>query len=122
MVYHDCLISLPYWGDSLAATPEFTLRKIQFACLYGCPPLFSFTVGNFPALKETIIDAYKKVTAIHEKIATLPMTDFEIITEDYGLQRSVFGDKYEVIVNFTDKNYIYNGETILPNAILFKKR
>ena len=50
------------------------------------------------------------------------MTDFEIITEDYGLQRSVFGEKYEVIVNFTDKNYIYNGETILPDGILFKKR
>ena len=50
------------------------------------------------------------------------MTDFEIITEDYGLQRSVFGEKYEVIVNFTDKNYIYNGEIILPDGILFKKR
>lgn len=122
MVYHDCLITLPYWGDSLAATPDFTIRKMQFACLYGCAPLFSFTVGNFPVLKETIINAYKKVTEIHGKIATLPMTDFEIITEDYCLQRSVFGNKYEVIVNFSDKNYIYNGETILPEAIVFKKR
>ena len=49
------------------------------------------------------------------------MTDFEIITEDYGLQRSVFGDKYEVIVNFADKNYLYNGETVLPNDILFRR-
>ena len=121
MVYHDCLITLPYWGDSLAATPDFTLKKIQFACLYGCAPLFSFTVGNFPNLKKSVIKAYKKVTEIHKKIATLPMTDFEIITEDYGLQRSVFGDKYEVIVNFADKNYLYNGETVLPNDILFRR-
>ena len=121
MVYHDCLITLPYWGDSLAATPEFTLKKMQFACLYGSAPLFSFTVGNFPNLKKSVIKAYKKVTEIHKKIATLPMTDFEIITEDYGLQRSVFGDKYEVIVNFADKNYLYNGETVLPNDILFRR-
>ena len=60
------------------------------------------------------------MTEIHKKIATLPMTDFEIITEDYGLQRSVFGDKYEVIVNFTDKNYDYNGRTILANEIVFE--
>lgn len=121
MVYHDSLITLPYWGDSLAATPDFTIRKMQFACLYGCAPLFSFTVGNFPLLKETIIEAYKKVTKIHEKTATLPMTDFEIVTDDYDLQRSVFGDRYEVIVNFSDKNYKYNGKTVLPNDILFRE-
>ncbi len=120
MVYHDCLITLPYWGDSLAATPEFTVRKMQFACLYGCPPLFSFTVGNFPILKETVLAAYKKVTEIHKKIATLPMTNFEILTEDYGLQRSVFGDKYEVIVNFADKNHEYNGKTIISGDIIFE--
>ena len=77
-------------------------------------------MGNFPILKETIISAYKKVTEIHEKIATLPMTDFEIITEDFGLQRSVFGKKYEVIVNFSDKNYEYNGEVITTDDIVFK--
>ncbi len=120
MVYHDCLITLPYWGDSIAATPDFTIKKMQFACLYGCAPLFSFAVGNFPVLKETIIEAYKKVTQIHEKIATLPMTDFEIITEDYCLQRSVFGNKYEVIVNFSDKDYEYNGEVISACGIVFR--
>lgn len=61
------------------------------------------------------------MTEIHSKIATLPMTDFEVITEDYNLQRSVFGDKYEVIVNFSDKDYFYGGETVLPNDILFKR-
>ena len=32
------------------------------------------------------------------------MTDFEILTDDYMIQRSTFGDKYRVTVGFSDKS------------------
>lgn len=119
LVYHDCLLVFPYWGDSTDASPEYIKKKILFACLYGCAPLYSFFVKNFAQLKEAILTSYKKITAIHQRVATLPMTDFEILTDDYTVQRSVFGDRYEVLVNFSEAPRTYGGKVIPPMDVLF---
>lgn len=71
LVYHECMLSFPYWGDSTAATPEVTYKKVLFAVLYGCPPLYSFSVGNFSALKEDIVDSYKKLQRFTKKLQSL---------------------------------------------------
>jgi hypothetical protein len=47
------------------------------------------------------------------------MTDFEVLSTDYKLQRSVFGDKYEVVANFSDKVRDYNGKAVGANDYLF---
>lgn len=119
LVYHECMLAFPYWGDSTEMSPELVQNKILFACLYGCPPLYSFSVGDFPLLKEPILQSYCQITAVHEKVATLPMTDFAVLTEDYKVQRSVFGDRYEVVVNFSDVPYLYEDTTIPPKDMLF---
>lgn len=83
---------------------ELTNEKILFACLYGCTPLYSFFLKDFDALFDSITESYKKITKITGKTAGLPMTDFEILTDDYMIQRSTFGDKYRVTVDFSDKS------------------
>ena len=102
-------------------SPEFITKKILFACLYGCPPLYSFFVKDFEMLKDSIISSYKKITIIHKKVAELPMTDFEILRDDYQVQKSVFGNKYQVIVNFSKENYAYKNKLIPPNDLLFEE-
>ncbi len=119
LVYHENMLAFPYWGDSTEMSPEFINKKILFACLYGCPPLYSFFVKDFGRLKESIIYSYKKITSIHKKVAELPMTDFKILTDDYQVQKSVFGDKYEVIVNFSEESYTYKNKLIPANDLLF---
>ena len=121
MVYHECLIPFSYWGDSTDACIEQIDKKILFACLFGCPPLYSFKVGNFEKLKEAILYSYKKITPIHSKIATLPMTDYEVLSEDYMLQTSVFGEKYRVVANFSNEDREYNGKTIGALDLLFEE-
>lgn len=121
LVYHECMLAFPYWGDSTEMSPEFISKKILFACLYGCPPLYSFFVKDFDKLKDNIIYSYKRITKIHKKIAELPMTDFKILRDDYKIQKSVFGDKYEIVANFSEENYIYNNTVIAPNDLLFEE-
>ena len=49
------------------------------------------------------------------------MTDFKILRDDYKIQKSVFGDKYEIVVNFSEENYTYNNTLIPPNDLLFEE-
>lgn len=121
LVYHENLIVFPYWGDSTESCPEVVNDRILFACLYGCPPIYSFLASNFEKLKDEIILSYKRITAVLKKTATLPMTDFEILTPDYKIQKSVFGEKYTVTVNFSDEPYTIDGKTISPKDYLFEE-
>lgn len=122
LVYHDAMLTFPYWGDSTESSPEYTARRVLFACLFGCPPLYSFKVGDYERLKPSIIDSYKRITAVHSKIATLKMTDYEVLSDDYMLQRSTFGDKYEIIVNFSDTAREYNGKTVAAQDMIFAEK
>ena len=119
LVYHDSMIILPYWGDSTGSSKELLKHKILFACLYGCAPLYSCFINDFENSFDEIVSSYKKITEIHERIAELPMTDFEVLSKDYKLQRSVFGDKYEVIANFSDEDRFYNGNVVGANDYFF---
>lgn len=121
LTYHDCLFTFPYWGDSTAMSLDIIKDKTLFACLYGCPPLYSFTESNYKRLKQAILESYKTITAVHEKTALLPMTDFRILSDDYMLQCTVFGDKYKITANFSDESCEVNGKTILPKDFLLEE-
>lgn len=121
LVYHECMIVFPYWGDSTEMNPDLYREKILFACLYGCAPLYSFMLKDYPKLKPIILSSYQKITNIHKQTAELSMTDFEIISDDYKLQRSVFGNQYEVIANFSDQEMDYRGRKIPAKDVYFGK-
>ena len=120
LTYHDCLISFPYWGDSTASSHRLVRQRILFACLYGCPPLYSFSARDFEAVREDVVESYHVIRTVTEKVALLPMTDFEILSEDDMLQRTVFGDKYEVIVNFSEQPRKYRELTLAPQDVVFR--
>lgn len=118
LCYHENLLTFGYWGDSTAACKKFIKEKTLFACLYGCPPIYSFKVGKFKELKNDMIESYKVITELHKKTAMLPMTDFEVLTEDYKVQKSVFGENTEVVANFSETPYIYKGKEIAPKGVI----
>lgn len=119
LVYHECVISFPYWGDSTEMAPDLIRDKILFACLYGCAPLYSFSIKDYEKIKPAILLSYEKITKVHKAVAELPMTDFEILSEDYTLQRSEFGGKYEIIANFAEKESVINNITIPAKDFYF---
>ena len=81
--------------------------------------MYSFTVSNFERYKDAIIDSYRKITFVTEKVATLPMTDYAVLKEDYSLQKTEYGHKYEVVANFAEKEAVYKSTPIPPKAYLF---
>lgn len=119
LIYHECMLAFPYWGDSTEMSVGHIDDKILFACLYGCPPLYSFSVGDYKYIRDDIIRSYKEISSVHSMVAGLPMTDFKILSDDYKIQKSVFGRKYEVIANFSDNDTVYKGKMISPKCFLF---
>ena len=85
-------------------------------------PIYSFSVGNFKRVKDSVLASYKKITQINRKTATLAMTDFEFLTDDYSVARSVFGEKYEVVANFGEKTYVYKEKEVLPEQVILTER
>lgn len=120
LTYHDCLISFPYWGDSTASSHRLLRQKILFACLYGCPPLYSFSAHDFEAVRADIVESYRAIRTVTDKVALLPMTDFAVLSEDYMLQRTVFGDEYEVTVNFSEQTRCYGELTVPPLDLVLR--
>lgn len=121
LVYHDCMMTFPYWGDSTESSPIHTNRRVLLACLFGCPPLYSFSVKDYEALKPSILDSYKRIGEVHSKVATLKMTDYEVLSDDYMLQRTVFGNKYRITVNFSDKALEWQGIAVAPESFVFEE-
>ena len=120
LVYHDRLIAFPYWGDSTEMSPEQIRKKTLFACLYGCQPLYSFSLRDYERLREHILSSYKAISAVTGKTALLPMTDFSYLNDDMTVQRTAFGDKYSVTVNFSDKVFkTESGAEIEPLGMAF---
>lgn len=122
LIYHDSVMAFPYWGDSTDDCIPQVKQKILYACLFGCPPLYSFMTKNFSLLEESILLSYEKISKVHEKVALLPMTDYEVITSDYQVQKTVFGEKYEIIANFSKNDFIYDGIKIQAEDFIVREK
>jgi len=100
LVFHDCMTSYWYWGDSHNSCPELMPLRDLFCLLYGEPPLFSFTVSGWEQLREKIAASYQKTVPFAEKTAGKEMLSFEYVNGDPFVQRTVFAGGSTVTVNF----------------------
>ena len=113
MVYHDCTVSYWYWGDSSNCCMELLPRRDLFNALYGTPPLYSFHTGEWPLIRERVLASQKRACAVARRVGWEAMTDFEYLTDDKLVQRTVFSDGTAVTANFSDRPYCMEDGTQL---------
>jgi len=128
LVFHDCVVSTWYWGDSTGhlypVAPEIADKKDAFNVLYGTVPLYwvsqpySFNWRE-PELRERLLQSYRNTCKLHEKLLFAQMQHHEFLTEDHTVQRTTFGaggsrepgrraleaPGYECTVNFGEQPY-----------------
>ncbi|HEY5910808.1 MAG TPA: glycoside hydrolase [Verrucomicrobiae bacterium] len=110
LVFHDCVVSTWYWGDSsdflLEAAPEITAKKDAFNVLYGTIPLlWANKEGSWTTARETFLRTYRNTCKLHELVAGKELLTHEFLTPDRAVQRTSFTGGTEAIVNFGREPY-----------------
>ncbi len=118
LVFHDCQTSYPYWGDSANSLPSKIEIRDLYAILYGQPPLYSFKADDWERLKEDILKSYFRTVPNARELRGIRMVSFEYLTDNMDVQKTVFENGTEIVANFGDSSYIYDGEIIKPNKSL----
>lgn len=108
LVFHDCVVSTWYWGDSsdflLEAAPEITAKKDAFNILYGTIPLmWANQEGAWHKARDVFLRTYRNTCKLHEAVAGAELLSHEWLTPDRAVQRTRFSDGTEAVVNFGAK-------------------
>ena len=116
LVYHDCMASYWYWGDSTNSAPCVMNERNLFELLYGLAPLYSFSVETWDKYKKQIAESYAKTVPFAKKLYGTRMTDFCYLTDDRWVQKTTFSNATQIIVNFGSEPYRYDGKKIAPKS------
>jgi len=68
--------------------------------------------------KQRISNYLKVWSPLHAAAVKQPMTDFKILSEDKLVQQATYGDKLQVIANFSNRKVNMATDTIPPRAAL----
>ncbi|MBN2531435.1 MAG: carbohydrate binding domain-containing protein [Spirochaetales bacterium] len=115
LVYHDCVVSFWYWGDSSNRLPQFWQTRDLFNLLYGTGPLYIMDPERWKKNKERFIESYHTATQISLHSGYAEMLSHRFITEDHTVQYTRFNNGTGVWVNFGEKPFtLENGKKIEP--------
>lgn len=104
-VYHDAIISTDRWEIPITKFSNLKTKRTLFEILYGIPSMWSL---DLKLIKENKIDLKKYsdfFQIYHHKIAELPLTNFEFLTNDKFVQQAKYGNEIIVTANFSKINY-----------------
>ncbi len=107
LVFHDCLVTTWYWGDSSGYTidvaPELSTIKDLSNLLYGTVPLVWVDHRGYGwnRHRQRLLETYRTTCKLHEVIGFAEMLSHEFLSADRLLQRTRFAGGAVVVVNFS---------------------
>ena len=104
LVFHDCITTTWYWGDStdflIKAAPEITPRKDAFNILYASMPMYWMNKqGLWKNDRDAFLRSYFHATKVHETIGMEEMVAHYFLNNDRTVQMTSFADGTDIIVN-----------------------
>lgn len=110
LVYHDCMVTTWYWGDSSGylynIAPEMSDTKDLLNLLYGTVPLVwtNHLCYGWDRHRDRLLQTYYTTCRLHEeKSAFSKLVKHEFISADRLMQRTTFDSGLVVTVNFSDE-------------------
>lgn len=114
LVYHDAVVC--YWQHGQPFGREDHINHVLHDLISAQPSSWSLVYDQWADLKPLIAQCTSLLGSLHEKTAYHEMLSHEFLTDGFELQRSVFSDGTEVVVNFDICSHEYKGHTILPKG------
>jgi hypothetical protein len=117
LVYHDCVASSWYWGDSSNRVPELWDERDIFNALYGTMPLWILDSKTWEENKDRFVKCYRNATPVARATGYDEMTEHAFLTEDHTVQSTLFADGTRVWANFGTKPYTFRkGIKVKPRS------
>jgi hypothetical protein len=121
-VFHDSVVATHHWS---AASGKFRdqARTVELLeLLYNVPPLYHLNLQEFAKQSPQMKKHHDFFSPLHRETGLLPLTEFEWLTPDRLVQRTMFGDKIQMVANFREADFTFE-KTVLPaQSILAQRR
>ncbi len=116
-VFHDSVITTNHWGAGSLKFTNVVGTLALLELLYNVPPLYHLNMAEFSKHEDWIKRHYAFFSPLHRQIGGQPMTDFEWLSADRLVQRTVFGGGVEMIANFGSVVFEHKGTEIPARTI-----
>jgi hypothetical protein len=120
-VFHDSVIATHHWSAASLKFADQVQTNELLELLYNVPPMYHLNRAEWKKHRERILAHYAVFSPLHRETALLPMTDFTWLSEDRQVQRTVFGDRVEMIANFGEKPFDREGMTVPPRSVVSRR-
>jgi hypothetical protein len=104
-VFHDSVVATHHWHHSSLKFTDQVETVELLELLYNVPPLYHLNSAELARHGNRIAAHNTFFSPLHRELGLLPLTDFAWLTTDRMVQRTVLGDKVEMVANFTDKPF-----------------
>jgi len=118
LVYHDSVIC--YWQHGQPYGREDHINHMLFDLLNAQPSSWSIIHEQFDDLEPLIADACKLLGRFHLKTAFCEMVCHEYLKKDFTVQKAIYSDGSEVLVNFGILSFYLGDLKIPPKGFLLK--
>ncbi|WP_036719481.1 glycoside hydrolase [Paenibacillus harenae] len=118
LVYHDAVVTSWRWEDCNHHNPEIWWKKDLFNILYGTAPLWSIDQDRWESFQVSFIESYNRICPWLQEICYDELLTHRFVSEDRSVQESRFSSGKRAVVNFGDKPYSFEGQTIPARGFL----
>ena len=119
--FHDSVVATHHWSAGSLKFQDQAQTVELLELLYGVPPLYHLNLAELEKNGERIAAHYRFFSPLHRQIGLLPLTDFEWLSPDRLVQRTVFGDAVEVVANFSDAAFERDGASVPPRSVVARQ-
>lgn len=120
LVYNESVITSYHWDWSTFKIKGATQDRMVREVLYNVPPLYHLDAAEWKKYKADILKHQSVWSDFSKKVITQEMTDFEYLSEDGKVQRTVYGGEISAVANFGDLTYQHNEVEIPGHSVLIQ--
>jgi hypothetical protein len=118
---HDSVVTTHHWTNPSLKFSNVSAVNELLELLYTVPPLYHMNLKEFSRHRKNMALHNTFFSPLHRETGLLPMSEFRWLTEDRMVQKTVFGNKVEMVVNFGNTTFKYQGTVIHPLSILARR-
>ena len=119
-VFHDSVVATHHWQNANLKFGNIIETVALTELLYLAPPLYHMNLDEFEKHGEAMKRQYDCFSPMHRKLGFAPMTDFDWLSADRLLQRTVFDDKVELVANFAPETRRYGAVDVPSRSALVR--